>query len=146
VTELERQLTGDEGKRRTVYQDHLGFWTIGIGRLVDGRKAGAGLRDNEIAFLLSNDIADRTQALTQLLPWFVMLDPARQGVLLNMSFQMGVEGLMKFKQTLSYVKQGVYKLAAESMLQSLWAQQTPLRAERLARQMETGVWQFAPGA
>ena len=141
--ELTRQLKGDEGERACVYQDHLGFWTIGIGRLVDKRKPGAGLRPDEITYLLHNDIDDRIEQLTRRLPWFQNLDDARKGVLLNMAFQMGVDGLLAFKRTLALIEAGQYDLAAHAMGQSLWAQQTPARAKRMATQMRTGTWQYA---
>jgi lysozyme len=35
---LAEMLTRDEGRVRHAYQDHLGFWTIGVGRLIDQRK------------------------------------------------------------------------------------------------------------
>jgi lysozyme len=143
-SELARQLRGDEDERACVYQDHLGYWTIGVGRLVDKRKPGAGLRPHEIEFLLNNDIDDRIDALTRRLPWFQDLDDARRGVLLNMSFQLGVEGLLKFERTLGLIEAGQYDLAAHTMLQSLWAKQTPARAERMAEQMRSGQWQYAP--
>lgn len=139
--ELKAQLKVDEGTETCVYQDHLGFWTIGVGRLVDKRKAGAGLRPIEIDFMLDNDIDDRIDQLTRRLPWFQNLDDARKGVLLNMAFQMGVEGLLGFKNTLALIEAGNYAKAAENMLLSKWAQQTPNRAKKMARQMETGKWQ-----
>lgn len=145
MNELVRQLNGDEGRKPCAYQDHLGFWTIGVGRLVDARKPGAGLRPAEMDFMLSNDIEDRVQQLTARLPWFTKLDEARQGVLLNMSFQMGVAGLLGFKNTLKMVENGDYDGAATGMLHSLWATQTPARAKRLSLQMRLGVWQFTPG-
>lgn len=146
-TELVRQLRGDEGERATVYRDHLGYLTIGVGRLVDPRKAGAGLRPVEITFLLNNDVDDRIDALTRRLPWFQNLDDARRGVLLNMSFQMGVEGLLGFEHALALVRDGKYENAAHAMLQSKWAREdTPVRAARMAEQMRTGQWQYAPGA
>lgn len=141
--ELKRQLTGDEDKRKHAYKDHLGYLTIGVGRLIDDRKPGSGLRDSEIEFMLNNDIDDRIEQLTRRLPWFQNLDDARKGVLLNMSFQMGVDGLLGFKNTLTMVEAGRYKLAAQGMLSSLWARQTPERAARMAKQMETGEWVFA---
>ncbi len=144
-TELNRQLRGDEGTQPCVYQDSLGFATIGVGRLVDKRKPGAGLRPDEITFLLNNDIDDRIDQLTRRISWFQELDPVRQGVLLNMSFQLGVEGLLGFKNTLELVRTGQYEKAAENMLLSKWAEQTPNRAKRLATQMKTGVWQYAEG-
>lgn len=139
IAELTAQLNRDEDRRKSAYQDHLGFWTIGVGRLIDSRKGG-GLREDEINYLLRNDIEDRINALTRALPWFQDLDDARKGVLLNMAFQMGTEGLMGFKNTLEMVRTGNYTGAAAGMLQSKWATQTPERAQRLAAQMEDGKW------
>ena len=140
--ELTRQLKADEGVKSCVYEDSLGLKTIGVGRLVDSRKPGAGLRPSEIDFLLQTDIDDRIEQLTRRLPWFQSLDDARKGVLLNMAFQLGVDGLLGFKNTLAMVESGKYSEAAQGMLQSKWASQTPARAERMAKQMETGVWQY----
>lgn len=145
-SDLARQLRGDEGVRACVYKDSKGLLTIGIGRLVDKRVKGAGLRPDEIAYLFNNDLDDRIDQLTRRLPWFQNLDDARKGVLLNMSFQMGVDGLLEFEHTLALVRDGKYENAAHAMLQSLWAKQTPERAQRMAEQMRSGVWQFAPGA
>lgn len=145
-SELARQLRGDEGVRKCVYKDHLGFATIAVGRLVDSRKPGAGLRDDEIAYLLNNDIDDRIEALTRRLPWFQNLDDARKGVLLNMAFQLGTDGLLGFKNTLALIRDGKYADAAGAMLLSRWAEQTPERAQRMAKQMRTGQWQYAEGA
>jgi lysozyme len=143
-TELVRQLRGDEGGKACVYKDSLGFWTIGVGRLVDPSKKGAGLRPEEITFLLQNDIDDRIDALTRSLPWFQNLDDARKGALLNMAFQLGTDGLLEFKNTLALVRDGKYENAAAAMLESLWAKETPARAKRLSEQMRSGLWQYAP--
>lgn len=140
--ELIAQLKVDEGVEPCAYQDHLGFWTVGVGRLIDKRKPGAGLRPSEIDFLLQNDVDDRIDQLTRRLPWFQNLDDARKGVLLNMAFQMGVDGLLGFKNTLKLIESGRYVDAANAMLNSKWAQQTPNRANKMALQMETGKWQL----
>lgn len=144
---LTRQLRLDEGVEPCAYTDSRGYLTIGVGRLVDRRRGrGAGLRLSEIDFMLANDIADRLKQLTKRLPWFADLDEARRGVLLNMAFQLGVEGLMTFTETLALVHAGEYAKAAEEMLDSTWAtKQTPARAQRMAKQMATGVWQFQDG-
>lgn len=122
------------------YQDHLGYWTIGIGRLIDKRKGG-GISKDEAEYLLSNDVSSRLIELQARLPWFSQLDDARKAVLLNMSFQLGVPGLMNFKRTLALVEQGDYAAAADGMLQSKWATQTPKRANEMAEQMRSGQWQ-----
>lgn len=140
IDQLTAQLRRDEGVKPAAYQDHLGYWTIGVGRLIDSRKPGTGLRPDEIDYLLRNDIADRVASLRKALPWFEKLDQARQGVLINMAFQMGTAGLLAFRHTLALVRDEKYTEAAEQMLKSKWAEQTPARAKRLSEQMKTGEW------
>lgn len=138
--ELIKQLRRDEGEVLTAYQDHLGFWTLGVGRLIDKRKGG-GITADEAAYLLNNDIDKRQAELLRLAPWMEHLDPARFGVMLNMAFQLGAAGLLGFRNTIALIRQGQYAKAGDSMLESLWARQTPERAKRLADQMRTGAWQ-----
>jgi len=141
VKELIKQLEQEEGRKPSVYKDHLGFYTIGIGRLVDERKGG-GLSDEEIDFLLTNDIKKKTAELLQKAPWVAALDQVRLDALIAMAFQLGVDGLLGFKTSLGLIKDGRYTEAAEQMLKSLWASQTPARAKRVAEQIRTGVRQY----
>jgi lysozyme len=138
--ELTKQLRRDEGEVLTAYSDSLGYLTIGVGRLVDKRKGG-GITAEESAYLLANDIRDKTAAVIKALPWAEHLDPVRFGVLQNMAFQLGVNGLLGFKNTLSLIQGGNYERAAEGMAASLWAKQTPARCARLQKQLVTGAWQ-----
>ena len=140
VANIEEQLREDEGEKLSAYQDQFGYWTIGIGRLIDERKGG-GITPEESSYLFRNDLKRKRAELFDALPWAKELDEARQGVLLNMAFQMGVEGLLKFKNTLRLVELKQYDVAARAMLESLWAEQTPKRAKRLAAQMRSGEWQ-----
>ena len=55
-----------------------------------------------------------------------------------MAFNLGVQGLLKFRNTLGMVRDGDYDGAARGMLASLWARQVKGRATRLADQMRTG--------
>lgn len=141
--DLTAQLRQEEGAVPHAYQDHLGYWTIGVGRLIDRRKGG-GLSPEEIDYLLANDIERKTREVFTALPWAHYLDEPRQAVLIGMAFQMGTAGLLGFKNTLAHVKAGRYTQAATGMLASKWAEQTPGRAARMARQMETGAWQMRP--
>ena len=134
------QLKRDEGEVLQAYQDSLGYWTIGIGILIDKAKGG-GLLPEESEFIFNNRLRIISEQLDKRIPWIVKLDPARRGVLVNMAFQMGVDGLMGFRNTLATIEKGNYRLGAEQMLQSLWARQTPARANRLSIQMASGVWQ-----
>jgi lysozyme len=134
------QLKRDEGEVLHAYQDSLGYWTIGIGILIDKRKGG-GLRPEESEFIFNNRLKLVNESLESRLPWLCKLDPARRGVLVNMAFQMGIEGLLGFKNTLAMIEKGDYQGAAKGMLNSLWARQTPARANRLSVQMKSGEWQ-----
>jgi lysozyme len=138
--DLKSQLLREEGAESCAYQDSLGYWTIGVGRLIDSRKGG-GLSSDEIDFLLENDIKTKTREVLLALPWVPRLSEPRQAVLIGMAFQMGIGGLLKFKRMLGSIEDGQYVEAAEEMVKSRWAMQTPKRAYRMAQQMETGEWQ-----
>jgi lysozyme len=141
VTKATDQIKQDEGLVLHAYQDHLGFDTIGYGRLIDRRKGG-GISEEEALYLLKNDVSARLSVLENAIPFFARLDDARKAVLLNMSFQLGIAGLLKFKSTLAFIEDGDFENASANMLKSLWAKQTPQRAKRLAEQMRTGQWQY----
>jgi lysozyme len=134
------QLRRDEGEVLHAYQDSLGYWTIGIGILIDKLKGG-GLRPEESEFIFNNRLRLVNESLESRIPWLCKLDPARRGVLVNMAFQMGIDGLLGFKNTLAMIEKGDYQGAAKGMLNSLWARQTPARANRLSVQMKSGEWQ-----
>jgi lysozyme len=128
------ELTRDEGSRSKPYRDTVGKLTVGVGRNLDD----VGLRDDEIAYLLSNDVSRVVEALDSALPWWKQLDDVRQRVLVNMAFNMGVKGLLGFRNTLAAVAAPDYKAAAAGMLASKWAKQVGARAVRLAYMMEHG--------
>jgi lysozyme len=136
---IREQLKRDEGTVNHAYEDSLGFLTIGVGRLIDVRRGG-GLSPEEVDLLLTNDIAEKTKAVLEALPWAASLNEPRLAVLINMAFQLGLHGLLQFKHTLSEVEKGHYGIAAAMMLDSKWEKQTPTRAHRLADQMESGEW------
>jgi lysozyme len=137
---LKQMLLRDEGSVPHAYQDHLGYWTIGVGRLIDKRKGG-GLSPDEIDYLLQNDIRKITGQVLEALPWVSGMNEARQAVVYAMAFQMGLKGLLGFRSTLNDMRDERYPNAAEGMRRSKWATQTPERAKRMAYQMETGEWQ-----
>jgi len=134
---LRRQLKLHEGFVPHAYRDSLGFLTIGIGRLIDKAKGGR-ITEDEAYYLLENDIIEKEGELFSRLPWVRNLDDARQRVLLDFTFNLGIGGVLGFKNTLRLIEAGRYEAAAENMLQSKWAGQVKSRATRLAKAMETG--------
>jgi lysozyme len=142
IDRLTADLRQDEGEVLHAYQDHLGFWTIGVGILIDKRKGG-GITKAESAYLLANRINEKREELARKAPWTQQLDEPRLCALLNMCFQMGVDGLLGFKNSLAYIKAGDYKSAVDNMRQSKWYTQTPERAERVIQQILTGEYRGA---
>lgn len=141
MTTLRDQLDRDEGRVAHAYQDSLGYWTIGVGHLIDARKGGR-LPDQVIDLLLDLDIRDATAELRRALPWLYSLNEPRRAVLVNMAFQLGVPGLLDFHKALDACRTGDWPRAAAEFLDSRVARdQTPERWQRHARQIETGVWQ-----
>jgi lysozyme len=140
ITQATKQIKRHEGFVSNAYKDSLGYLTIGYGRLIDKSKGG-GITESEAEYLLANDVNGVYDSLMHHLSCFTTLDAPRQAVLLNMAFQMGVHGLMQFKSTLNLIELGDYDAAADNMLKSLWASQTPNRANEMATQMRTGQWQ-----
>lgn len=137
VDNLRDQLIRDEGDVPYAYQDSLGYWTIGVGFLIDRSKGGR-LPDAVRDFWLDYEITEKRKELERRIPWIKALDQARQDCLLNMAFNLGVEGLLSFKNTLSLVQSGQYEKASVEMLKSRWATQVGNRAKRLSEQMRTG--------
>jgi len=134
-----KMLSLHEGRVPHAYQDSLGYWTIGVGHLIDKRKGGR-LPEHIIDALLDWDAGEKWQELLRRAPWVEDLDDVRQAVLLDMAFNLGVTGLLKFKNTLKAVRAGDWDAAAAGMMNSLWAKQVKTRAVRLAHMMRTGEW------
>lgn len=127
-----------EGRVPYVYTDSLGYFTIGVGHLVDQRKGGR-LPDAIIDVLLDHDIHEHANELFATLPWVRDLDPVRQAVLVDMYFNLR-RGLLGFKETLRHFQSGNWDAAATAMLNSKWATQVGARALRLSTMTRTGAW------
>ena len=106
----------------------IGHPTIGYGQNV----AGHGIPDWIADLLLYIEIRERTAKVRSHLYWFDDMPPAIQRVIINMSFQLGIDGLMKFRGVLGNMEKRDFAAAADGMLNSLWARQTPARVRELA--------------
>lgn len=130
------QLKRDEGVRLKPYTDTTGHVTIGIGRNL----TNVGISNGEAEFLLENDITRTQVALFKALPWTSGLDEARLGAVLNLTFNIGISGVLGFKTFLRELEAKNYAAASTAMLDSLWAEQVGDRALRLSLQIESGEW------
>ena len=121
---LIKRIGVNEGFRSKPYQCSEGVWTIGHGI--------TWLTEEESLHILTGRISQLHLKLLDKLDWYKDMPPEVQGVVIEMCYQMGFTGFCKFKKAISHMKNKEFQLAAEEMLDSLWAKQTPSRANRLA--------------
>lgn len=133
MTRTEALIAREEGFRMKPYRCTAGKLTIGFGWNLD-----AGITRAQALVIMRSQIDDIRESLKAKFPWFAGLSEARQAVLISMGFQMGLAGLYGFKNTLKFVGSGNFDQAANNMLASKWAKQTPARARRAAQMMRTG--------
>lgn len=122
-----------EGFSVMPYQCPGGHWTIGYGHNLEG-----GISKEAAEFILQEDIARCVREVQQSFSWWYSLTPARQFVLVDMVFNMGLSGVKKFKKMLAACAAGEYEKAAAEMLDSAWARQVGRRALQDAEMMKKG--------
>lgn len=158
------QLKGHEGLKLIAYKCSEGYWTIAYGRnletkglspdeclLIFGKQlnkseAIESLKTKSLTLeqaeeLLLNDVAEVEEQVFEQFGDLDLNEP-REAVLINMSFNLGFAGLLKFKNMIAAISSGDFEKASTEMLDSRWADQVGNRAKELAEQMKTGEWQL----
>jgi lysozyme len=124
----------NEGLKLKPYKCTENKLTIGYGRNLEDK--GISLVEAEI--MLNNDVTDVYTELLQKIDYFDILPIRVQSVLIEMAYQLGVSGLLKFKQTLLHIQNKDFESASVEMLDSKWAKQTPNRAIKMSNLMKGG--------
>lgn len=133
--EIFKMLRRHEGFSSTLYKCPRGFNTIGYGFNLDSDGLPPEVADLWLKIIMTDTIHN----LIRVIPWFTELDEARQGVLINMAYNVGIAGLLKFKKMLKALGDGRYDKAADEMKDSSWYSQVPNRANELISIMKSGV-------
>lgn len=134
---LIKMLKRHEGVKSHAYQCTAKRWTIGVGRNIDAN-GGMGLSEEEIDYLLRNDIRRIVDELDGEYPWFKELDPVRKDAIIDIAFNLGATRLRGFKRALAAMAAKDYSTAATEFLDSKWARQVGSRALELADLIEHG--------
>jgi len=134
-------LKKDEGTVNHVYKDSLGYDTIGTGHLVDKHKGiplkkiigydTSVITNKQSDYVLAYDIARTSKELYKRIPWLKNHPSNIQGDMVNMAFNLGVPGLLKFTTALKHLKTGDYQTAAAHFMRSKWYNQVGNRAKRI---------------
>ena len=125
------QLKSDEGFREFMYKCSANKTTIGYGLNLE-----AGITEEEAHIILRHRLRRISSSLDY--NWYRNLNDVRKGVILNMVYQMGLRGVLKFRKMIDAMACGDFNRAAVEMEDSRWFKQTPNRAQRLIDTMRAG--------
>ena len=137
MNKLRDMLKRHEGVKSHAYECSAGKITVGVGRNID-QDGGIGLSDDEIDYLLDNDIVRCIQELNQNFGWFNSLDDARRDAVINMCFNLGISRFAGFKNALAAMQSADYETAADEFYDSRWAKQVGNRAIEVCEMIRTG--------
>ena len=126
-----------EGVETHAYKCSASKSTIGVGRNID-QEGGIGLSEDEIDYLLQNDIDRITTELDFEYGWFSDLNEARQDAMIDISFNLGQTRLRKFQKALTAMAQSNWNTAADEFMDSKWSKQVGNRAKELTEIIRTG--------
>ena len=138
---LKESIKIHEGFRGSVYLCPTGHPTVGYGFRVADLSADELALNAGVVEPMSKEVAEKIldikitkfkKQVYNALPWLTYAPMDIQDALCEMAYQMGVAGLLGFKNTLAMIKERKYTQAAENMLKSKWATQTPKRAREIA--------------
>ena len=128
MSQLIENIKIEEGFSGVVYQDHLGFDTIGYGCKMP-------LTQDEAELILQYRLRRTINAVNSSL-YYLDIKSDAWDILYEMAYQLGTGGLLKFKNMIAALKEQDYKQASVEGRDSLWYKQTPNRAERLMTRLE----------
>ena len=146
---LVTMLKHEEGFRAFGYPDTRGFWTIGYGTelpLTNADKncanhvnlsgSGPGLTKSQGDCLLRYRLSGYYNAIWARWAPFKRLNGSVQTALLDMAYQLGVEGLLGFKLMLNAVASRDWARAIVEARSSHWDKETPSRVDRVVKVFE----------
>lgn len=131
---LTEQLKRHEGFRAKPYKCTAGKLTIGYGTNLEVLEVSK----TTALMLLEEDVNKSYVQLIERFPFVSRLSPARQNVLINMTYNLGLIGVSNFRRMWDALRAKNYDAAANEMLDSKWYIQVGTRATELAQQMREG--------
>lgn len=158
---IEEQIILHEGLRLEVYKCPADYWTVGVGRNLEGKPLTTGeqqyvlgcsdltskqvisilrrcgITRDDALFLLANDIDDAVADLRRF-SWFEALDPIRRKVMIDMRYNLGPTKFREFRRMIAALENHDYNTAADEMKDSKWYWEVKTRSRRLVKMMRTG--------
>lgn len=124
-----------EGFSALPYDDR-GDISIGYGRNLTRNP----LTPQEGVYLMQRPFEAAIDSAPTTVKNYATLTDAQQNVLVEMVYNLGLGGVLKFKKMRAAIESGDFNLAAVEMMDSAWAKQVGSRALKLAEQMRDGTF------
>lgn len=147
-----------EGLKLKPYKCPAGFWTIGVGHNLQAnpltkeqcdkfnlgvyafdevlsKLTESGITKDDAISLLKDDISIVTYQLIKRLSLFSSLPEQAKIAIIDVAFNIGVDGLLKFTKTLALLADEKYKEASKEILNSKWATQVGNRAHDISEML-----------
>jgi lysozyme len=155
IARLRQATRDDEGDKPIPYRDSKGLWTFGTGRclethpltaaewkfLLDNKLIGVTLTQEGDDYLLDTDLAASIKQCASHFEFWSTLNDARQNALAEMAYQMGIDKLCGFHDTIAAMREGRWNEVEALALDSDWARHdSPKRAKKVAHQLGAGTW------
>ena len=129
-----------EGYRNKVYLDTLGKRTVGVGHLCveDFWEDDKEYEEKFLMEILEKDLSEAIKGANDLMAEHDCMDINEKAheILIEMVFQLGKNGVSKFRNMWKALAEKNYIGASFEMLDSRWSKQTPNRAKSMANQMK----------
>ena len=126
IDDLKEMLIKNEGMKLHPYQCTANKTTIGVGRNLSDN----GITSAEAELMLANDMDNVFSDLDRNIPFWQSMPYNVRLVLCDMAFNLGIKRLCKFTRMLEALEERDFELAAEELLDSIYAKQVKKRADR----------------
>lgn len=111
-------------------------WTVGIG-YTKGVTVDSVMEPDRARKITEGEVAEIDSQLTAALPWYKDASFVTKTIMINMTYNLGLVGFLKFKNTLAFIKERNYDRASKNMALSLWYKQVGTRGKELVERMRS---------
>ena len=132
---LKERIKSNEGFSSKPYKDQLGYLTIGYGHLIlpnENILLKKQIHKKELEEIFEKDFKKALSNFNNTFKSFT-LNEKESELLIEMIFQLGIKGCLKFKNLIKNIKKGNKHLVCFDMMDSLWYKQTPNRVKTLIK-------------
>ena len=132
---LKKRIKLNEGFSLKPYKDQLGYLTIGYGHLILSNEKlllKKQIHKKELEEIFERDFKKALSNFNSTFKLFTS-DKKEAELLIEMVFQLGTKGCLKFKNLIKNMRKGNKHLVCLDMMDSLWYKQTPNRVKNLIK-------------